>query len=1093
MRLSKLISRSLVFNRRTNLSIAAGVAVTAAVLVGALVVGDSVRYSLRAITEVRLGTAELALVSADRFFTEQLAGRLAESLDADTAALFLLEGVASTASGARTAAGVQVVGVDESFWSFAPSPASIVLAGDAAVINRELAERLAVGPGDEVILRIGKLSLLPIEAPFAPSTSQTTAIRARVRALARPQDFGSFSLKANHITPPTVFVPLARISRLMEMPGLANVILAARPDKPLKVEEAAAALRDAWRPADASIEFQELPSGTIELRSRRVFIDRAVAAAAHEADPSAGGILSYFVNELAANGRSTPYSLVSAPGAPIVPAGMRDDEIVINEWLAEDLEAAPGDKLTLKHYVVTGTGSLVEESSSFTVREVVPIAGAAADRTLMPDFPGVAKADSTGDWDPGVPVDFSRIRPKDEAYWQTYRGTPKAFVTLNAGKLMWANRFGELTAMRFYGMGSTDAVSAALVARLEPASQGVAWANVRAEGLKAAVSGVDFGDLFLGLSFFIVVAALLLTALLFTLCADARAEETWVMAAFGFRGRTIRRLVLAEATLVALIGAAVGSPAALLYDKAILYALSTIWRGAVMTSALEVAVLWGTLFAGGAAAAAVAIIAIWIALVTRGGMSPAHPMTAAPGGERIAEGRPVASVVVGAVSLAAALGLVALVDPAHSRGATGAFFAGGGLLLVSGAAFFNALFARLAPAGSTRLTLASMGLQNIARHRLRSLAIVVMLACGVFLVVAVGANRRGGGDADGRASGTGGFRFYMETTIPLLDDLNDPEVRRSYGFTGDLWRDVAFVGMRLREGDDASCFNLNRTSRPRILGVDPRALAERHAFTFTDTALEADAASPWLLLDARPAENVIPAVADETVIIWGLGKEVGGALEYVDEGGESFRAKLVGGIANSILQGNIVIAEDAFVARYRSISGRRVFLVDAPAHSAPEVRAALERTLSDFGVTVTVAAERLAAFNTVENTYLSIFLALGGLGLALGSVGMGVVVVRNVLERRSELALLRAVGLSRGALLKLLLWEHWLLLGAGLLTGAVSAGVAVVPAVLSPGTSIPWATIALVVFGVAASGAVWVWIATRLAIRGDLLAALRKE
>ena len=63
-----------------------------------------------------------------------------------------------------------------------------------------------------------------------------------------------------------------------------------------------------------------------------------------------------------------------------------------------------------------------------------PMKGLAADRSLLPDFPGIAKAESTANWDAGFPIDLGKIRPKDEQYWKDYRGTPKAFVTLNAGQ-----------------------------------------------------------------------------------------------------------------------------------------------------------------------------------------------------------------------------------------------------------------------------------------------------------------------------------------------------------------------------------------------------------------------------------------------------------------------------------------------------------------------------------------------------------------------------------------------------------------------------------------------------------------------------------
>jgi ABC-type antimicrobial peptide transport system permease subunit len=151
------------------------------------------------------------------------------------------------------------------------------------------------------------------------------------------------------------------------------------------------------------------------------------------------------------------------------------------------------------------------------------------------------------------------------------------------------------------------------------------------------------------------------------------------------------------------------------------------------------------------------------------------------------------------------------------------------------------------------------------------------------------------------------------------------------------------------------------------------------------------------------------------------------------------------------------------------------------------------RALEDVGIDLTPTTERLAAFNTVENTYLSIFAMLGGLGLILGSFGLGVVVLRNVLERRSELALLSAVGFTVGKVHWLVFSEHALLLFLGLAVGTASAMVAVLPALRSPGTEVPLASLALTLAGVLLSGFLWTWGATALALRGPLLAGLRNE
>jgi ABC-type antimicrobial peptide transport system permease subunit len=142
---------------------------------------------------------------------------------------------------------------------------------------------------------------------------------------------------------------------------------------------------------------------------------------------------------------------------------------------------------------------------------------------------------------------------------------------------------------------------------------------------------------------------------------------------------------------------------------------------------------------------------------------------------------------------------------------------------------------------------------------------------------------------------------------------------------------------------------------------------------------------------------------------------------------------------------------------------------------------------------LTPAADRLNAFNAVQNTYLGTFQVLGGLGLLLGSAGLGIVVLRNVLERRGELALLIAVGFRRRGLQRLVLGEHAALLALGLGIGLAAAAVAVLPALLSPGTHLPYGSLALTLGAVLVNGLSWTWMATRVALRGRLLDALRNE
>jgi hypothetical protein len=371
----------------------------------------------------------------------------------------------------------------------------------------------------------------------------------------------------------------------------------------------------------------------------------------------------------------------------------------------------------------------------------------------------------------------------------------------------------------------------------------------------------------------------------------------------------------------------------------------------------------------------------------------------------------------------------------------------------------------------------------------------------VFLIVAVAANRLDATrDASNRGSGTGGFALWASSTLPIVENLDTDRGREKLGLDPKGMREVTFVPFRVREGDEASCLNLNRAQRPRILGVDPARLDSRKAFSFQALAKGADPSHPWQVLDPAGAgwvldsplaDDEVPAVGDANSLQWALGKSIGDTLEHVDEQGRAFRLRIVGAVANSLLQGQLLVAESAFIRRFPGESGHRVFLVDAPVPSA--VAGDLTRALADFGFEAEPAADRLNRFNAVQNTYLNTFQVLGGLGLLLGSFGIGLVVMRNVQERRAELAVLGAVGFAPGLVETLVLREHRRLLVEGIRIGTVAALLAVAPTLWQPGGGFPWVGIAVVLVAVFANGLLWTWFATRRACRGPLLTALRGE
>ncbi len=1071
MTLVTLVRRSLRFYWRTHLGVLAGTCVASAILTGALVVGNSQRYTLEQMARARLGQTEMALIADEHFFREKLASDLATELRALVAPVLRLNGSATLPDGTARANEVQVLGVDERFWKLGAGSNPLNQAtADEFVLNERLARQLGGSVGDTVILRVEQPSLISRDAPLSGRSDLSVAIRGRVRAIAGDADFGRFGLEANQVPPFSVFMPLAALQAQLKHPGQANLLLTSAGTN------ANAALRARWTLADAGLELREVPGGAqIELRTDRVFLEPSIATAALAVSSNAVGSLTYFVNEFRHGDHTTPYSFVAAVGQ-----GRGDDEISINSWLAEDLGAKPGDEITLRYFVIGEHRELKEESSRFRVTEIVPLE---ADPSWMPDFPGLSDVGNCREWEPGTPIDTGRIRPKDEEYWNRYRGTPKAFVTLRAGQRMWSNRFGNLTAVR-YPAGTP--VVAELRARLNPASFGLFFRPVRSQALAASRESLDFGGLFIGFSFFLIVAALLLTGMLYVFNLQQRQEEAGLLRTVGFRPRHIQFILMSEGWLLAGLGSLAGLAAGVVYTKLTLYGLSTVWHKAAGGAAFRYHAEPATLLLGAGLSFAAAVAAMWLAQHRQARQAPADLLR----GENGSSSR--RNAVAGNwgfwLGVTALLGTAAILVSAGRGTNPEVFFTAGTLVLLGGIGFSHALLARLTRTTGLAQSLNALGRRNAARRRGRSLATVSVLASGVFLVVGVNAFRQHPQAAAGeRRSGTGGFALYARSALPVYDDLNHESGRDLFALSADAMQAVAIVPLRVREGDDASCLNLNRPTQPRLLGAPPAELARRKAFTFITPG------GSWDLLKQAEPDGAVPAVGDEQTVKWALGKKLGDTLDYTDDRGQLFRIRIVGVLANSILQGSLVIAEQQFVEHFPDRGGYRAFLVDAPEARATGVAEALSRGLRDRGLEVVPTWQRLQDFLEVENTYLAIFQTLGGLGLLLGSAGLGIVVLRNVLERRGELALLQAVGFRRPALRRLVVAEHWLLVLLGLATGLAAAGLALWPSLRAPVQAAPPGGLVVMLVGLALGGLLWSWLAAWVALRGPLLTALRNE
>ena len=1104
MKLGALAKRSLLYYYKTNLGVLLAVAVATAVITGALFVGDSVRTSLDRMIVDRLGRTQFALENPDGFFRIELADDIAEKLDADVVPLLKLQGLVTNTQTSARANHVNLLAVDSRFFNiagsacpFAPEDSQVI------ILNQSLAAKLGVVAGDEVLLRVQKPGLMRQDIAITPDYDLSTAFRLKVKAVIDRTQFGNFNLQANQIPPLNAFVPLDWFSKVINQPGRANtVLLAFRQTGTLSIDEGNKALKESIELADTGLYFRRLDDRKIvELRSRRVFIDNIISDTTVQATENSSPVLTYFVNEVRFKDRITAYSFVAAitpssQGDAIITPDMKEDEIVINQWLADDLQAKVGDEVTLEYFTIGPMRELILQTAEFTIHKIIPLTGKAADSDLMPDFPGLAEVENCRDFKPGIPIDLSKIRDKDQQYWDKFRGTPKAFITLSAGQRLWAGDYGSLTAVRYSTETTNESdIGQKIVTSINPAALGLYFYPVHENALQAKDQATDFHGLFLGFSFFLIVSSVVLIALVFVFGIQMRTSQIGMLLAVGLRAKSVKLLLFFEGLILALAGALLGIILAGVYTRIMIVALTTVWQRAVAGSQISFHATASSSVIGFVVSALISFVAMSFAmrsLLSR----PARSLLAKDPGQSfspILRCRRIATPTwIALFSVLAAVLMLILMSRSDDNAL--AFFGVGTLLLVSALSFtYSLLSVRHVQTDPPLASNLHLAIRNAGRRKNRSFAVIILISCATFLIIAVGANRKNPmREVHKRSSGTGGFALYAQSTVGILHDLNSPSTATKIGLDSEALEDASIVQFRRRTGDDASCFNLNRAQRPTILAVQPQELVSRGAFTITEVSKQASGKG-WDLLDEQLENDLIPAIGDEATIRWALGKSIGDTITYIDEKGREFKLLLIAKIKNSILQGNLVISEKNFAERFPSEQGYHTFLIDSEPEKITEVSKALSSDLRDFGIEIVPTNERLAAFAAVENTYLSIFGILGGLGLVLGSFGLGMVVLRNIFERRAELAMLRATGFTKLLLKKLVLTEHILIMFWGLLMGVITGLIAVGPALKTSLSDFPYLSLALTILVIIVSSLVWIYLAATFALSGSLLDALRHE
>ncbi len=910
----------------------------------------------------------------------------------------------------------------------------------------------------------------------------------------------------------------------MDKNGLANLILihwteAEKADRQSRLQWA---MSQACTLADYGLKLVPSESGGyVAMESDSLVLNESQCQAAREAAADCKAKASpasvYLATRIARTGNqagSISYAVVAGLADPPSPCpGTGDvrladpDGVWLNSWAATDLGANVGESLELTYLVPTPQGTYHEKTLRRKLKGVILLSGAADDPQLTPTLEGLTDATRIDEWSAPFPIDLSRVTQRDDAYWERYRATPKAFVSLDTMRDVWgqsspAGGSDWITSMRMIPVPGTrladlpQRLTSSLLQRLSPQDSQMAFRPLRKMMLEASKGAGEFGQLFLAMSFFLVISAAALAGAIMRLMVQRRAEEMGMMLACGWRRAAVAGVILGEGLALSAVGVMAGLPLGVLYSRGLLYAMQRWWMSPWDRLTLQMHIDPMTLLYSGASGLAIGMgCALWSMRTSRrrGVLELLSGWQAMAVQNRPGEGRWAGRLLVGVSVLAAgAMGLSAAGKIPPEIG----FFSGGSTLLVAGL-LLTAVILHRAMRQRHTLSLTSLAVRSAAANRGRSLLTVGLFAAAMFIVMTVAVNRRNLSNLDPAdiRSGTGGFTLRFTTSVPLHYDLASIEGRKNLGFSAK--DEAAFAGATVMPllaspGDDVSCLNLAQPQQPRLLGVS-RQFINRGGFPVRP-ANSSLAGNPWnALLEKPDADDAIPAFGDAESVQWKLHVGLGDVLTTPGPSGQPIKLRIAGVISGSIFGGELLVSQENFRRLYPNTQGTSYFLLACDQGKTAALTDALRGALADWGVELRQTREILKSYLDVQNVYLSIFMVLGGLGTLLGTVGMLAVIFRSVFERRSELALMSAVGFGRPVLVRLVVMEFTGLLLAGLVCGSVAAWVATMPVVLGGQSQAQWPHIGALLGGIFILGLVCCMVAANASVSRTPAAALREE
>ena len=986
MTFTSLITQSRKHYRRFYRLVSFAIILMTAVLTGSLLLGDSVRGTLVQRVSERLGKTETIITSGTGFMSDKL---MQHPTLKNAQGYLLMDGFVSIDNKLLP---VYVWGTDaDTVGGDLQSPGEVI-------INEPL--RAKLNGMEDIVLHLPSHNLVPSGSLFV-TKSYATQMRVHVAGVKSIEEGGNLLLKNEQTLPLNIFVNRQELAEKMELEGKINMVLS----EEIITEEQLAAC--------CTPELSGIHVTDSSLTSDGIFIphnivDKLVVVPA-QADSSLFTLhsslyFSYLVNDLV-NGRDTiPYSFVTAvsewQGEPL-----DGQDMILSDYAAKRLHVSEGDSVDMSYFIAKDLKNLETQGQTFRVKRIVPLSDFMRDSLLMAEFPGLSHVKKCTDWDSDLPIKMERVTKEDEDFWYDYHQTPKAIVSYEAVRPDWSNAFGSATALRFASRPDI---------RLTPHDAGLQVVHPRIQGLQGATGGVDFASLFLALGFFIILSAILLMKNPLVEMFTQRRGEIALYRQMGFADTTIFRDLYREAFTFMLCASPLGVLAGLLYSGLTLWLLGNVWSGATHTEGFALHIQPLTVIVGWLVA--LLICAAVLFLVLRNQFRQKQTQFT------LLKRKPILHSSLFTLHFILTIILIAVnFIFLHSM----VLFIVCGLLWIITWGLFLRLYILHRQSGEISRT--QIIWQSVRASLKQHLLAYWALALGVFTVFAVGLNRP---DFSHETEATGGYQYYVDSRVPIQYDLNNPAVRQELSLES-LPDSTQFLGFLRHTQDEASCLNLNLVSTPTVLGVDI-AVMKSFGLSMPDTPAQADSS----LFTLHSSLYI-----DEESLSWSLKKSVGDTLYYQNDRGETVPVVIAGTYPTGIFHGNAIMSADDFRRLWPKESGIEVLLMKS---SRPDEAAEiLSMAMNEYGLNIQTVGERIRMFFEVTETYLLIFLTLGGLGLLFGIFSLMIIVRKNLTAQTATIRQYRAMGFGDRLIQSLLLRENLLVPLYAVAVGATGSVISI--------------------------------------------------